>query len=137
MITLSFTTEEDDDLECSAQEQEERHMTMIGFEFPLSLKNSATAFQATVRQPGTTYLIDGPTRPPIGITSSTTRSSVLALSEIRTTMHEESAWSSVAIGKRSIPLAGTQRSTGPRQQYATSLHQVALHLSLDFSTVRP
>jgi hypothetical protein len=52
---------------------------MISFEFPQSLKNSATMFQATVRQPATTYLIDGSTRPPIGIPSTTTRSSGLAL----------------------------------------------------------
>jgi hypothetical protein len=56
----------------------------IGFEFPQSLKNSATTFQAAVRQPATTDPIDGPTRPPIGTLSTTTRSSGLALTEIRT-----------------------------------------------------
>jgi hypothetical protein len=31
----------------------------IGFEFPQSLKNSATTFQAVVRQPAMTNLING------------------------------------------------------------------------------
>jgi hypothetical protein len=72
----------DDDLEHLAHEQEARCTTTIGFEFPQSLKNSATTFQAVVRQPTTTDLIDGPTRPPIGTSLTTTRSSGLALSEI-------------------------------------------------------
>jgi hypothetical protein len=42
--TLPFTVEEDDDLEHLAQEQEERHTTMIDFEFPRGLKNSETTF---------------------------------------------------------------------------------------------
>jgi hypothetical protein len=37
----------------------------------------------------------------------TTQSSELALSEIRTTKPKESAWSSVAIEKRSIPPEST------------------------------
>jgi hypothetical protein len=41
--------------------QEEQHMTTIGFEFPRGLKNSATTFQAAVRQLATTNLIDDPT----------------------------------------------------------------------------
>jgi hypothetical protein len=87
----------DDDVEHPTHEQEARHTMMIDFEFPQSLKNSATTFQAAVRQPATTNLIDGPTRPPIGTPSMTTRSSELALSEMRTTKPKESAWSSVAI----------------------------------------
>jgi hypothetical protein len=59
--TLSFTAVQDDDLERPTQEQEEQHTTTIGFEFPRGLKNSATTFQAAVRQPATTNLIDGPT----------------------------------------------------------------------------
>jgi hypothetical protein len=89
-------------------------MTTVDFEFPRSLKNSATTFQAAVRQLATTDLIDSPTRPPIGTPSMTTGSFELALSEIRTTKLEESTWSGVANGKRSIPPASTQRSTGPR-----------------------
>jgi hypothetical protein len=46
--TLSFTTEEDDNLECPTQEQEERRTTTIDFEFHRGLKNSATTFQAVV-----------------------------------------------------------------------------------------
>jgi hypothetical protein len=57
---LTFTAEEDDDLEHPTQEQEERRTTTIGFEFPRGLKNSATTFQAVVRQPATTDPIDGP-----------------------------------------------------------------------------
>jgi hypothetical protein len=72
--TLPFTIREDDELEHPAQEQEERHMTMIGFEFPRGLKSSATTFQATVRKPATTNAIDSPTRPQIGTPSITTRS---------------------------------------------------------------
>jgi hypothetical protein len=79
----------DDDLEHPAHEQEARRMMTIDIEFPRSLKNSATMFQATVRQPTTTDLIDGPTRPPIGTLSMTTRSSGLALTEIRTMKPEE------------------------------------------------
>jgi hypothetical protein len=48
-------------------------------------------FQAAVRQPATTNLIDGPARPPIETPSTTTRSSGLALSEIQTTKPKESA----------------------------------------------
>jgi hypothetical protein len=62
----------DDDLEHPAHEQEARHTTMIDFEFPRSLKNSTTTFQAAVRQPVTTDPINGPTRPPIGTSSMTT-----------------------------------------------------------------
>jgi hypothetical protein len=51
----------EDDLEHPAHEQEARRTTTIGFEFPQSLKNSATTFQATVKQPTTTDPIDGPT----------------------------------------------------------------------------
>jgi hypothetical protein len=50
------------------------------------LKNSAATFQAAVRQPAMINLIDGPARPPIETLSMTTRSSGLALSEIRTMM---------------------------------------------------
>jgi hypothetical protein len=67
--TLSFTAEEDDDLEHPAQEQEddlehptqeeeERRTTTIDFEFPLGLKNSATTFQAAVKRLATTNPID-------------------------------------------------------------------------------
>jgi hypothetical protein len=59
--TLAFTAGEDDDLENQTQDQEEQCTTMIGFEFPRSLKNAATTFQATVRQSATTNLIDSPT----------------------------------------------------------------------------
>jgi hypothetical protein len=79
----------DDDLEHPAHEQEARRMTTIGFEFPRSLKNSATTFQAAVRKPAMTDSIDDPTRPPIGTSSMTTRSSGLALTEIRTMKLEE------------------------------------------------
>jgi hypothetical protein len=58
--TLPFTAGEDDNLERSAQEQEEQRTTTIGFEFHRCLKNSATTFQAVVRQPATINLIDGP-----------------------------------------------------------------------------
>jgi hypothetical protein len=100
----------DDDLEHPAHEQEVRCMMTIGFEFPRSLKNSATTFQAVVRQPAMTDLIDGSTRPPIGTSSMTTRSSGLALTEIRTMKPEESA-----IEKRSIPPASIQHSTDLRR----------------------
>jgi hypothetical protein len=56
--TLPFTAGEYDDLEHLAQEQEERRMTMISFEFLRGLKNSATTFQATVRQLVMTNPID-------------------------------------------------------------------------------
>jgi hypothetical protein len=85
--TLSFTVEEDNNLEHPAQGQEERHTMTIGFEFHRGLKNSATTFQAAVRQPATTNLIDSLARLPI----RTTRSSGLALGEIRTTKPKESA----------------------------------------------
>jgi hypothetical protein len=88
--TWPFTTVEDD-LERPTQEQEERRTTTIGFEFPEGLKNSTTTFQVAVRQPATTNPIDGPARPLIGTPSMTTRSSGLALNEIRTTKPEESA----------------------------------------------
>jgi hypothetical protein len=92
----------------------------------------------------------------------TTQSSGLARNEIRTMKPEESAWSSVAIKKRLIPPTRiwttkpkesawssvaiekwlippirTQWSTGLRWQHSAPLHQVALHLSPDFSTIRP
>jgi hypothetical protein len=70
--TSSLTAVHDDDLEHPAHEQEARSTTTIGFEFPRSLKNSVTMFQAVVRQPATTDPIDGPTRPPIGTSSTTT-----------------------------------------------------------------
>jgi hypothetical protein len=79
----------DDDLEHPTHEQEARRTMMIGFKFPHSLKNLVTTFQAAVRQPTTTYSIDGPMRPPIGTSSTTTRSSGLALTEIRTMKPEE------------------------------------------------
>jgi hypothetical protein len=89
--TLSFMTGEDDDLEHPTQEQEERRMTTIGFEFHQGLKNSVTTFQAMVRQQAMTNPIDGPTRLPIGTPSTTTRSFRLTLCEIRTTKSKESA----------------------------------------------
>jgi hypothetical protein len=79
----------DDDLEHPAHEQEARRTTTIGSEFPRSLKNSATTFLAVVSQPALTDMIDGLTQPPIGTSSTTTRSSGLALTEIRTMKHEE------------------------------------------------
>jgi hypothetical protein len=54
-------------------------------QFHRGLKNSATMFQAVVRQLATTNLIDGPAWPPIRTPSMTTRSSGLALSEIQAT----------------------------------------------------
>jgi hypothetical protein len=83
--TLPFMMEEDDDLECPAQEQEEWRTTTIDFEFHRGLKNSVTTFQAVVRQPAMTNPIDSPARPLVGTPSMTTRSSELTLSEIRTT----------------------------------------------------
>jgi hypothetical protein len=79
----------DDDLEHPSHEQEARRTATIGFEFPQSLKNSATTFQAAVRQPAMTDPIDGLTRPPIGTSSRTTRSFGLALTEIRIMKLEE------------------------------------------------
>jgi hypothetical protein len=79
----------DDDLEHPTHEQEARRTTTIGFEFPQSLKNSATTFQAAVRQSAMADPIDGPTRPPIGTSSMTTQSSELALIEIQTMKPEE------------------------------------------------
>jgi hypothetical protein len=78
---------------------------MIGFVFPRSLKNSATTFQAVVRQPATTDPIDGPTQPPIETPSMTTQSSGLALSEMRTTKPKELVWLRIGIRNRSIPPA--------------------------------
>jgi hypothetical protein len=79
----------DDDLEHPAHEQEARRTTTIGFDFPRSHKNSATTFQAAVMQLATTDPIDGLTRPPIETSSMTTRSSGLALTEIRTMKPEK------------------------------------------------
>jgi hypothetical protein len=79
----------DDDLEHPDHEQEARRMTMIDCEFPRSLKNSATTFQAVVRQPAMIDPIDSSTRPPIETSSTTTRSFGLALNEIRTMKSEE------------------------------------------------
>jgi hypothetical protein len=70
--TLSFTMEEDDDLEGPAQEQEERRTMTIDFEFYRGLKNSVTTFQVVIRQQGTTNLIDNPARSPIGTSLMTT-----------------------------------------------------------------
>jgi hypothetical protein len=56
--TLPFTEVEDDDLERLTQEQEERRMMMISFEFYRCLKNSVATFQAAIRQPATTNPID-------------------------------------------------------------------------------
>jgi hypothetical protein len=80
--TLPFTVIEGDDLQRLTQDQEDRRTMTIDFEFHRGLKNSVTTFQAVVRQPGMTNLINGPTRPPIGTTSTTTRSFRLALGEI-------------------------------------------------------
>jgi hypothetical protein len=79
----------DDDLEHPAHKQEARCIMTIGFEFPRSLKNSATTFQAAVKQPATTDPIDDPTRPSIETLSMTTRSSGLDLTEIQTMNPEE------------------------------------------------
>jgi hypothetical protein len=87
--TSSFTTAHDDDLEHPTHEQGAQRTTTIGFKFSRSLKNSATMFQAAVRQPATTDPFDGPTRPPIRTSSMITRSSGLALTEIRTMNPEE------------------------------------------------
>jgi hypothetical protein len=89
--TLSFTTEEDDDLERPTQEQEEWHTTTIDFEFHRDLKDWATTFQAVVRQQAMTNMIDSPARPPIETPLMTIRSSGLAPSEIRIIKPEESA----------------------------------------------
>jgi hypothetical protein len=82
--TSSFTAAHDDDLEHPAHEQESRRTTTIDCEFPQSLKNSAAMFQAVVRQPAMIDPIDDLTRPSIGTSSMTTRSSGLAITEIRT-----------------------------------------------------
>jgi hypothetical protein len=87
--TSSFTAVHDDDLEQPSHEQEVRRTTTIDYEFLRSLKNSATTFQVVVRQSAMTDPIDGPTRPPIRTSSTTTRSSRLALTEIRTMKPEE------------------------------------------------
>jgi hypothetical protein len=71
-----------DNLEHPAHEQEAWCTTTIGFEFPRCLKNSTTTFQVAVKQPAMTDPIDGLTRPTIGTSSMTTRSSGLALTEI-------------------------------------------------------
>jgi hypothetical protein len=134
--TLPFVVGEGDDHEHPTQEQEERRIATIGFEFTRGLKNSATTFQAAVRQSATINLIESPTRPLIVTPLTTTQSFGLALGEIRTTKHEESTWSGVAIRKRSIPPTSTQRSTSLQRQNAAPLHQVALHLNPNFSTVR-
>jgi hypothetical protein len=63
---------EDNDLEHTAQEQEERRTMTIGFKFPRGLKNSAITFQSVVRQLATSNLIDSPTRPLIGTPLMTT-----------------------------------------------------------------
>jgi hypothetical protein len=63
--TSSFTAAHGDDLEHPTQEL-------------------ATTFQAAIRKPATKNLIDDPTQPPIGTSSITTRSSGLAITEIRT-----------------------------------------------------
>jgi hypothetical protein len=75
-------TGEDDDLEHPAQEQEERRMMTISFEFYQGLKNLATTFQAIVRQSAMTNPIDSLARLPIVTPSMTTRSFGLALGEI-------------------------------------------------------
>jgi hypothetical protein len=78
---LSFTVGEDDDLKHPAQKKEEQRM-MIGFKFPRDLKSSPTTFQAVIRQPVMTNLIDILAQLPIGIPSMTTRSSGIAIGEI-------------------------------------------------------
>jgi hypothetical protein len=87
--TLSFMVGEGDYLEHTAQEQEERRMTMIDFKFPRGLKNSVTTFQPAVRQPTAINLINGPTRSPIRTPSMTTRSSGLAIGKIWIAKHED------------------------------------------------
>jgi hypothetical protein len=89
--------EEYDDLEHPAQQQEERRTMTIGFKFHQSLKNSTTTFQVVAGQPATANPIDVPTRSPIWTSLTTTRSSGLAFSEIRTKKPEESTWLGVAI----------------------------------------
>jgi hypothetical protein len=121
--TLPFMTVEDDDLKHPTQEQEEWHTTTIGFEFHRGLKNSVTTFWAVVSQPATTNSIDSPAWLPTWTPSATTRYYRLALGEIWTTKTEESMWSSVAIGKRSIPLASTQRSIGLRRGWTRTSTQ--------------
>jgi hypothetical protein len=85
---LPFTTVEDDDLERSTPEQKNAAHDDHRLR---GLENSTTTFQAAVRQLALTNLIDGPARPLIGTPSITTRSSRLALNEIRTTEPGESA----------------------------------------------
>jgi hypothetical protein len=85
---LPFTTVEDDDLERSTPEQKKAAHDDHRLR---GLENSTTTFQAAVRQLALTNLIDGPARPLIGTPSITTRSSRLALNEIRTTEPGESA----------------------------------------------
>jgi hypothetical protein len=70
--TLPFMAGEDDDLEHSSQEQEERRTMTIGFEFHRGLENSATTFQVVIRQLAMTNPIDSPAQPPIGSPSMTT-----------------------------------------------------------------
>jgi hypothetical protein len=57
---LPFTVEEDGDLEHPAQEQEEQRTMIIDFVFHRGLKNSATTFQAVIRQPAMINPIDSP-----------------------------------------------------------------------------
>jgi hypothetical protein len=90
-------------------------MTMVGFEFPLGLKNSATTFQAIVRKPTTTNLIDNPARPQIGTPLSTTWSS---------SNHEFINTSSKYLTIDILAMFNV-----------APLHQVALHLNPNFSTV--
>jgi hypothetical protein len=53
--TLPFTVGEDDDLKHPAQEQEERRVAMIDFEFHRGLKNSTTtSYDKSDRQFGMT-----------------------------------------------------------------------------------
>jgi hypothetical protein len=90
--TPPFTMGEDKNLEHLTQELEEWHTMTIDFDFPRGCKNSATTFQATIRQPVTIGLIDSPVRSAIK-----TRSPRLILGEIRTMKPKKSAWSDVAI----------------------------------------
>jgi hypothetical protein len=81
--------------------------------------------------------IDSPARASIGTPSTTTQSFGLALGEIRTMKPEELTWLGVAIEKQSISPSSTQWSKGLWWWNAPPLHQVTLHLNLDFSTVQP
>jgi hypothetical protein len=87
----------------------------IGFQFHRCLKNSATMFQAAVRQSAMINPIDGAAWPPIRTPSMITWSYGLPFSKIQAMKPEESGWSGVTIGQRSIPPASTQRSTGLRR----------------------